>query len=94
MITETCDQYGPLRSTDKPKLVPVTRREAVTVHSYAALLDHDPINHFLEITWREPGGIELIVHAKEEFGRRQLLAIAVGLRQPYAGSSTTNRSPT
>jgi len=82
VITETRDQHGPLRSADKPKLIPETRREAVTVHGYPALLDHDPINHFLEVTWREPGGIELVVHAKEELGRRQLLAIAEGLRQP------------
>jgi hypothetical protein len=81
-ITETRGQYGPLRSADKPKFVPVTRREAVTVHGYPGLLDHDPINHFLEVTWREPGGIELTVHAKENLGRRQLLAIADGLRQP------------
>jgi hypothetical protein len=46
------------------------------------MLDHDPIDHLLEVTWREPGGIELVVHAKEELGRRQLLAIAEGLRQP------------
>jgi hypothetical protein len=82
VITETRGEYGPLRSADKPKLVPMTRREAVTVHGYPALLDHDPINHFLEVTWREPGGIELVVHAKEELGRRQLLTIAEGLRQP------------
>ena len=82
VITETRGRYGPLRSADKPKFVPVTRREAVTVHGYPALLDHDPINHFLEVTWREPGGIELVVHAKEGLGRRQLLAIAEGLRQP------------
>jgi hypothetical protein len=82
VITETRGQYGPLRSADRPKFVPVTRREAVTVHGYPALLDHDPINHFLEVTWREPGGIELTVHAKEDLGRRQLLAIAEGLRQP------------
>ena len=82
VITETRGQYGPLRSADKPKFVPVTRREAVTVQGYPALLDHDPINHFLEVTWREPGGIELTVHAKEDLGRRQLLAIAEGLRQP------------
>ena len=82
VITETRGQYGPLRSTAKPKLIPETRREAVTVHGYPALLDHDPINHFLEVTWREPGGIELTVNAKEELGRRQLLAVADGLRQP------------
>jgi hypothetical protein len=82
MITETRGQYGPLRSADKRKLVPETSREAVTVHGYPALLDHDPVNHFLEVTWREPGGIELTVHAKEYLGRRQLLAIAEGLRQP------------
>jgi hypothetical protein len=52
------------------------------VHGYPALLDHDPANHFLEVTWREPGGIELVVHVKEELGRRQLLAIAEGLQQP------------
>jgi hypothetical protein len=82
VITETRGQYGPLRSADKPKRMPVTRREAVTVHGYPALLDHDPVNHFLEVTWREPGGIELVVRAEEELGRRQLLAIAEGLRQP------------
>ena len=82
VITETRGQYGPLRSADKPKFVPVTRREAIMVHGYPALLDHDPVNHFLEVTWREPGGIELVVHAKEQLGRRQLLAIAEGLRQP------------
>jgi hypothetical protein len=81
-ITETRGQYGPLRSADKRKFVPETSREAVTVHGYPALLDHDPVNHFLEVTWREPGGIELTVHAKEYLGRRQLLAIAEGLRQP------------
>jgi hypothetical protein len=82
VITETRGQYGPLRSADRPKLIPATRREAVTVHGYPALLDHDPVNHFLEVTWREPGGIELTVHAREDLGRRQLLAIAEGLRQP------------
>jgi hypothetical protein len=81
-ITETRGQYGPLQPAGKPKNIPETRREAVTVHGYPALLDHDPINHFLEVTWREPGGIELVVHAKEHLGRRQLLAIAEGLRQP------------
>jgi len=81
VITETRGQYGPLRSAAKPKLIPETRREAVTVHGYPALLDHDPINHFLEVTWREPGGIELTVNAKEELGRRQLLTVAEGLRQ-------------
>jgi hypothetical protein len=80
-VTETRGQYGPLRSADKPKL-PQASRHAVMVHGYPALLDHDPINHFLEVTWREPGGIELVVHAVEELGRRQLLAIAEGLRQP------------
>jgi hypothetical protein len=82
VITETRGQYGPLRSVDKRKSVPETSREAVTVHGYPALLDHDPVNHFLEVTWREPGGIELTMHAKEYLGRRQLLAIAEGLRQP------------
>jgi hypothetical protein len=82
VITETRGQFGPLRSANKPKLLSVTKREAVTVHGYPALLDHDPINHSLEVTWREPGGIELVVHAKEDLGRRQLLAIAEGLGQP------------
>jgi hypothetical protein len=82
VVTETRDQYGPLRSADKPTFVPQTSRQAVMVHGYPALLDHDPANHFLEVTWREPGGIELVVHAKESLGRRQLLAIAEGLRQP------------
>jgi Transposase domain (DUF772) len=40
------------------------------------------VNHFREVTWREPGGIELVVRAEEELGRRQVLAIAEGLRQP------------
>jgi hypothetical protein len=82
VITETRGQHGPLRSADKTKFVPETRREAVMVHGYPALLDHDPVNHFLEVTWREPGGIELTVHAKENLSRRQLLAVAEGLRQP------------
>jgi hypothetical protein len=82
VVTETRGQYGALRSSDKRKNVPVTRREAVMVHGYPALLDHDPVNLFLEVTWREPGGIELTVHAKQHLGRRQLLAIADGLRQP------------
>jgi hypothetical protein len=82
VVTETRGQYGPLRSADKRKLVPDTRREAVTVHGYPALLDHDPVNHFLEVTWREPGGIELSVRADEQLGRREVLAVAEGLRQP------------
>jgi hypothetical protein len=82
VITETRGQYGPLRSADKSKSVPGTRREAVTVRGYPALLDHDPSNHALEVTWREPGGIELTVHANQDLSRRQLLAIANGLRQP------------
>ena len=81
-ITETRGRYGPLRSGDRPKLIPKTRREAVTVRGFPALLDHDPVNHFLEVTWREPGGIELTVRAEEELGRGELLAIAEGLRQP------------
>jgi hypothetical protein len=75
VITETRGQYGPLP-------VPASRREAVTVHGYPALLHRDPSNHALEVTWREPGGIELTVRADEDLGRRQLLAIAKGLRQP------------
>jgi hypothetical protein len=81
VVTETRGQYGPLRSADKPQL-PKTSRQAVMVHGYPALLDHDPANHFLKVTWREPGGIELEVLLREEFGRRQLLAIAEGLQQP------------
>ena len=82
VITETRGQYGPLRSADNPRLVQESRWGAVTVHGYPALLEHDPANHSLEVTWREPGGIELTVHANEDLGRRQLLAIAEGLRQP------------
>ncbi|HEX7149211.1 MAG TPA: hypothetical protein VF512_17000 [Actinomycetota bacterium] len=81
-IIETRGQFGPLRSGDKPKLIPETRREEVMVRGYPALLDHDPVNHFLEVTWRESGGIELTVHADEALGRGELLAIAEGLRQP------------
>jgi hypothetical protein len=81
-VTETRGRYGPLRSGDKPKLVPATKRMSVRVHGYPALLDHDPINHFLEVTWREPGGIELSVRADERLGRREVLAVAEGLRQP------------
>jgi hypothetical protein len=81
-VTETRGQYAPLRSAGEPRLVPETRREAVTVHGYPALLDHDPINRFRKVTWREPGGIELEVLAGEKLGRREVLAIAEGLRQP------------
>ena len=59
--------YGPLP-------VPAGGREAVTVHGYPALLDQDRSDHALEVTWREPGGIELTVHAKQDLSRRQLLA--------------------
>ena len=82
MITETRGQYGPLPLTDKhnssrgpgEKSSPctATRPCSTTIRS----------NHFLEVTWREPGGIELTVHPKKDLGRRQLLAIAEGLRQP------------
>jgi hypothetical protein len=82
VIAEIRGQFAPLRSADKPKLVPETTRESVRVHGYPALLDHDPINHFLEVTWREPGGIELSVQADEDLGRAEVLAIAEGLRQP------------
>jgi hypothetical protein len=81
VVTETRGQYGPLRSADKPQL-PHTSRQAVMVHGYPALLDHDPANRFLKVTWREPGGIELEVLLKEQLGRRKLLAIAEGLQQP------------
>jgi hypothetical protein len=82
VVTETRGQYGPLRSGDRPRSHHRVKRAAVTVHGYPALLDHDPIDHLLEVTWREPGGIELAVQADEKLGRRQVLAIAEGLRQP------------
>jgi len=81
MITETRGQYGPLPLTDKHNLVPGIRREVAAVHGYPALLDLDRSNHALEVTWREPDGIELTVHPKQDLSRRQLLAIANGLRQ-------------
>jgi hypothetical protein len=82
VIAEIRGRYGPLRSADKPGHVPETTRESVRVRGYPALLDHDPANHVLEVTWREPGGIELSVKADERLGRREVLAIAEGLRQP------------
>jgi hypothetical protein len=82
VVTETRGQVGPLRPEDRPKRLPDLRRTWVTVHGHPALLDHDPINHELAVTWREPGGIELVVQADERVGRRQLLAVAEGLRQP------------
>lgn len=82
VVTETRGQVGPLRPEDRPKRLPDLRRTWVTVHGHPALLDHDPINHELAVTWREPGGIELVVRADERVGRRQLLAVAEGLRQP------------
>lgn len=81
-IAEIRGRFAPLRSADKPKLIADTKRESVRVHGYPALLDHDPANQFLEVTWHEPGGIELSVKADEELGRHEVLAIAEGLRQP------------
>jgi hypothetical protein len=82
VIAEVRGRYGPLRSADKPRHLPETTRESVRVRGYPALLDHDPANRVLEVTWREPGGIELSVKADEGLGRREVLAIAEGLRQP------------
>ena len=49
----------PLRSADRPKNVPVTRREAVTVHGYPALLGHDPVNTSSRSPGVNPAGSSL-----------------------------------
>ena len=94
VITETRGQYGPLRSADKRRLVPETRREAVTVHGYPALLDYDPINHFLEVTWREPGGIELTVHATRTSAAGNSLPLPKASDNPDAATpAAASRQP-
>ena len=90
VVTETRGQYGPLRSADKPKHVPVTRREAVMVHGYPALLDHDPVNHFLEVTWREPGGIELTVGLPRFDGQGWWLGQATCVRTSWSVVSNSS----
>lgn len=80
VITETRDQYGPLRIP--PQNVDATRRSFVGVRGHPTTLLHDPSNHKLTLVWREPGGIELQIEADETLGQRQLLVIADGLQQP------------
>jgi hypothetical protein len=82
VVSETRDRFGPLRPEDRPKRLPAVRRTWVRVHGHPALLDDDPVNRVLTVTWREPGGIELVVEADERLGRDELLAVAEGLRQP------------
>jgi hypothetical protein len=88
VVIETRDQYGPSTAVDLDGYVPGARRLAVTVHGHPATLLYaprnttDPAMHELAISWREPGGIELVVLADYQVGRRQVLAIAQGLRQP------------
>jgi hypothetical protein len=80
VITETRDQYGPPRI--EPQNIDVTRETLVGVRGQRTTLLHDPSNRTLTLIWREPGGIEIHVEANETIGRRQLLAVAEGLRQP------------
>jgi hypothetical protein len=80
VITETRDQYGPLRLP--PQNVDTTRESFVGVRGHLTTLLHDPSNHKRTLIWREPGGIELQIEADETIGRRELLAIAQGLQQP------------
>jgi hypothetical protein len=82
VVSETRDRFGPLRPEDRPKRLPNVSRTWVRVHGHPALFEHDPVNRMLTVTWREPGGIELSVEADERLGRRELLAVAEGLRQP------------
>ena len=90
VIVETRDQHGPAKAIDPDQLVPGGRQEQVTVHGRPATLVHTPGDrkfpaaaiHELAVVWREPGGIELQVKADSSVGRRRLLAIAQGLRQP------------
>jgi hypothetical protein len=82
VITETRDQYGPLRLP--PQNVDTTRESFVGVRGHPTTLLHDPSNHKLTLIWREPGGIELQIEADDTLGRRQLLAIAEGLKQPQS----------
>jgi hypothetical protein len=82
VITETRDQYGPLRIP--PQNIDATSESFVSVHGHPTTLLHDPGNHKLTLIWREPGGTELQIEADESIGRRQLLAIAQGLQQPQS----------
>jgi hypothetical protein len=82
VITETRDQYEPLRIP--PQNIDVTWESFVGVRGHPTTLLHDPSNHKLTLIWREPGGIELQVEADQTIGRRQLLTIAEGLRQPQS----------
>jgi hypothetical protein len=82
VITETRDQYGPLKIPSQN--VDATRESFVGVRGHPTTLLHDPSNHKLTLIWREPGGIELQIDADETIGRNQLLAIAEGLQQPQA----------
>jgi hypothetical protein len=63
----------PLRSADRPKNVPVTRREAVTVHGYPALLDHDPVNTSSRSPGVNPAGSSYGAR-KGDLGRRSTMA--------------------
>ena len=83
VITETRDQYGPLRIP--PQNIDATRESFSSVRGRPTTLLHDPGNHKLTLIWHEPGGIELKIEADEVIGRRQLPAIAEGLQQPRAG---------
>jgi hypothetical protein len=82
VITETRDQYGPLRLPRQN--LDTTKESFVGVRGHLTTLLHDPSNHKLTLIWREPGGIELQIEADETMGRRQLLAIAQGLQQPQS----------
>jgi hypothetical protein len=82
VVSETRDRFGPLRPEDRPKRLPTVERTWVRVHGHPALFEHDPVNRMMTVTWREPGGIELTVEADQRLGRRELLAVAEGLRQP------------
>jgi hypothetical protein len=79
VITETRDQYGPLRIP--PQNIDATRESFSSVRGQPTTLLHDPGNHKLTLIWHEPGGIEFKIEADEVIGRRQLLAIAEGLQQ-------------
>jgi hypothetical protein len=88
VIIETRDQHDPAKGRDLAGSVPGARQEPVRVHGRPATLLSNPGNrgipgiHELAVVWREPGGIELVVLADDAIGRRRLLAIAQGLRQP------------
>jgi hypothetical protein len=82
VITETRDQYGPLRIP--PQDIDASKESFASVHGHPTTLLHDPGNHKLTLIWREPGGIELQIEADETISRRQLLAIAQGVQQPQS----------